>query len=873
MRRSLLCLFLFTTAPLVRGEAPFRFESTPGKLPKEVVPVEYRLHLVPDVEHRTFTGMETVDLEIKQATNRCVLNASNLEIQAATLTRDGAPDLHPAVVLDAAQQTCTLTFPQELPAGSYHLSLGFSGQINQDGAGLYASTYDTGGHPETMLCTEMEPADARRLFPCWDEPSFRARFSVSVRLPKEGWTAVSNMPVKHGDGGECEFEITPSMPSYLVVLALGDFATLEGEADGIKIRVVAPKDRIQNGRYALESAQTILHYYDEYFGFKFPLPKLDLIAVSGGGGFGGAMENWGGIVFSENSLLYDPAVSSQATKERIFEVTAHEMAHQWFGDLVTMAWWDNLWLNEGFAEWMGQSAADRFNPGWEYWQSIATNKDHAMGSDARSTTHPIQEPVVTEADSVRAFDEITYNKGQAFIRMLEGYVGPERFRDGVRRYMQAHAYGNTTTADLWAALDSVSEHPVGALAAQWTEQPGFPLVSVSQDPDKPGELRLTQRRFTVHDPHAVPLRWQIPVTYLAVGSGERGSLLLGESATVPAPASGAPLKFNAGNAGYYRVAYDEATLRPLLGRVNDLPAPDQNNLLNDAWAAVRADLGPVTNYLGIVRALRPTETNPLVWTQVCGVAGTVDRLYADGDPAARARWRQAMAAVLRPVLDHYGWQSAPREGTPVTALRTTLIQTLGLFADPATVDECKKRFAAFLQDPGALPPDIREPVCNVVGRFADAATYEAMLAQAGRTSSDEQRLLFYGALSAAADPALARRTLELIVRDDLPSSYLPALLAGVAYDAEQPAAAVRFALDHMDKIQAKVNPMAKNLLIPAMYSAFNDAARADELESYAKQPGAAADPTQVKKYAETIRSNADLKTRLLPEIDRWAADK
>ena len=443
-----------------------------------------------------------------------------------------------------------------------------------------------------MLCTEMEPADARRLFPCWDEPSFRAKFSVGVRIPKEGWTAVSNMPVERSDGGECEFETTPPMPSYLVVLALGNFAMLEGEADGVKIRVVAPRDRVQNGRYALASAETILHYYDEYFGFKFPLPKLDLIAVSGGGGFGGAMENWGGIVFAENHLLYDPATTSQATKERDFEVIAHEMAHQWFGDLVTMAWWDNLWLNEGFAEWMGQSAADRFNPGWEYWQSIAANKDHAMGSDASSTTHPIQQPVVTEADSMRAFDEITYNKGQAFIRMLEGYVGPERFREGVRRYMRAHAYGNTTTADLWAALDSVSERPVGPLAAQWTEQPGFPLVSVSQDPARPDELRLTQRRFTVHDPHAAPLRWPIPVTYLAVGTGEKGSLLLGESATVPVPASGAPLKFNAGNVGYYRVAYDEATLRPLLGRVNDLPAADQNNLLNHAWAAVRADLGP-----------------------------------------------------------------------------------------------------------------------------------------------------------------------------------------------------------------------------------------------------------------------------------------
>ena len=501
----LLALLAGSNASAARAETPFNFETTPGKLPKDVVPVRYDLSLAPNVEQRTFTGEETVTVDFKKATNRCVLNASDLAITSAQLTSSDGDLIKPTVALDAEAQTCTLTFPAEVPAGRYQLALTFRGKINSDGGGLFASTYtDYDNKPATMLCTQMEPTDARRMFPCWDEPSFRAKFHLVVHNVSTLWTAVSNMPGSRGpvmDGvASWTFPDTPPMASYLVVLAIGDFGTLEGKADGVPIRIVAPRGRVQDGQYALESAEKILHYYDDYFGVKFPLPKLDLIAVSGGGSFGGAMENWGGIVFAESALLYDPATTSQSQQERIFEVIAHEMAHQWFGDLVTMAWWDNLWLNEGFAEWMGESTTDHFNPDWQYWSNIAQNKNEALTSDALSTTHPIQQPVATEMDAERAFDEITYNKGQAFIRMLENYLGHDKFRDGLRTYMKAHAYGNTTTADLWAALNAATGEPVSDIAANWTEQPGFPLVSVAVDGSKPDALDLTQRRFTVHDP-------------------------------------------------------------------------------------------------------------------------------------------------------------------------------------------------------------------------------------------------------------------------------------------------------------------------------------------------------------------------------------
>ena len=449
------------------------------------------------------------------------------------------------------------------------------------------------------------------------------------------------------------------------------------------------------------------------------------------------MENWGGIVFAESALLYDPATTSQSQQERIFEVIAHEMAHQWFGDLVTMAWWDNLWLNEGFAEWMGESTTDHFNPGWQYWSNIAHNKQEALTSDALSTTHPIQQPVANEMDAERAFDEITYNKGQAFIRMLENYLGHDQFRAGLRAYMQAHKYGNTTTADLWAALDQATGQPVSDLAAGWTEQPGFPLVSVegAHPSGENAELaKLSQRRFTVHDPQAAPLGWKIPVTAVSGNpmDSTESRLLLEPGKPQPGPSSNVTTKYNVGGVGYYRVKYDEASARALLDHLNELPAPDQANLLSDAWAEVRADLGPVTGYFNLVQTLHPAETDPLVWTEVCGTASAIDSLYVGGDPAARKAWREAMVAVLNPVWEHLGWDEKENEPAPDKELRAALVRQLGFFGDALIISAAQERFAAFLKDPSALPPDLRAAVCDVVGRYADAGTYDALLARPAR---------------------------------------------------------------------------------------------------------------------------------------------
>src|SRR5438105_4172017 len=508
MRTLLFLLAKFAImSSVIASEKPFSFKEAPGKLPKEVVPTDYAVRIIPDIDKLNFSGTETVKLNVRSRVRKLVLNALELKIEAASI--DGKELPASAIKTDTKNELLTLALPSELPTGEHALTLRFTGKINEQGQGLFYMRYQEQGTGarKIMLASQFEATDARRFFPCWDEPVFRARFQLTVVVP-ESWLAVSNMPIesekKIAGGKEVRFAATPPMSSYLNLFVAGDLDLIESRSGPTQIRVIATKGKAELGRYALEVTAQILKYYNDYFGAAYPLPKLDQIALPGG--FGGAMENWGGITYYESALLFDPKNSSAETKRNIYEVIAHETAHMWFGDLVTMAWWDNLWLNEGFASWMGTKCTARFNPQWEVWQSKSTPRDPtrrygigreaAMEGDARSTTHPIQQNIATEAEASSAFDDITYRKGMSFIRMLESFLGEDIFRDGIRKYIAAHKFSNSTTADLWNSLSEASGKPVVEIAAAWTQQPGFPIVKVTRDAS--GKITLTQERFTVH---------------------------------------------------------------------------------------------------------------------------------------------------------------------------------------------------------------------------------------------------------------------------------------------------------------------------------------------------------------------------------------
>src|SRR3954468_24826403 len=544
-----------------RAEPVFSFDATPGKLLKTVVPINYSIELRPDAGSLALPGVEVIHIEVREPTARLTLNAVNTTFASVTVDDSLA---RADVTLDAAAETATFTFAQPLAAGAHRLRIEFTARINKFDRGFFFVDYPTDSGVKRLLTSKLEPADARRIFPCWDEPAFKASFALSVRVPRH-FLAVGNMPIAREEMMEPDlkrvaFAPTPKMSTYLFVLTVGELERITAEVDGVTIGVVATIGKAAKGQFALDSAVKLLTWFNDYFGVKYPLPKLDLIAVPGG--FGGAMENWGGITFFESRLLFDPATNPDSARRGIFNIIAHEMAHQWFGDLVTMGWWDNLWLNEGFASWMATKASEQFYPQWQSWLNGYGQKQFAMALDARRTSHPIQQAVANESEATAAFDGITYNKGQAFIRMLESYLGNDRFRDGIRRYMAAHAYGNTTTADLWRALESAAGNPVADIAASFTEQDGVPLILAETRCDGTSQrMTLRQDRFVIAPARSeaavwAPRNWSIPVAVGPLNATRPADILLLQgSAEIPAGSCGEPIKVNLGDIGYYRVEY------------------------------------------------------------------------------------------------------------------------------------------------------------------------------------------------------------------------------------------------------------------------------------------------------------------------------
>ncbi len=871
------------------SEKPFSFKNTPGKLPKEVIPTEYSVRIVPDVDKLTFAGTETVKLKVRGAVLRLVLNALELKIEAASL--DGRELPASAIKTDTKSELLTLALPSELPAGDHTLTLRFAGKINEQGQGLFYMRYrEQGtGARKIMLGSQFEATDARRFFPCWDEPLFRARFQLTAVVP-ENWLAVSNMPVesekKIAGGKEVRFAATPPMSSYLNVFVAGELDFIESRSGPTQLRVITTKGKAEMGRYALEATAQILQYYNDYFGVAYPLPKLDQIALPGG--FGGAMENWGGITYYESKLLFDPKSSSAETKQDIYEVLAHEMAHQWFGDLVTMAWWDNLWLNEGFASWMGSKCTAHFNPQWEVWlrrefprdpsRRVGIAKEAAMEGDARSTTHPIQQPVATEAEANSAFDDITYKKGQSFLRMLESFLGEDVFREGIRRYMATHTYSNTTTTDLWNALSEASGKPVGEIAAGWTEQPGFSVVKVKRE--QGSNVSLTQERFTVNFTNAPPLKWKIPLTYAVVGLPAEASAKAGETPVTllmtrkldsihNIPANRA-LKLNLNGAGNYRVEYDEASWKLLLGALKNLSVEDRVNLLSDTWALVQANRAPIALYFELVEKL-PASTELAEREQIIHVLDFINRLLSGS--SEQEEFQRYARSLLRPTFDAVGWEAKPGKQPARANLRASLITALGNLNDPKIVASCRERFKGYLANPESLAPDLRAAVFSVVGRYADESTWNELHQLGLKTTSIEEKQNYYDALAGAIDSKLAKKSLPIALTDELPTSRAVFLVLRVARESGHPDIAWDFSRANMKTLLAKTDALGANTYAPGLFTFFSDASRAQELRTYAKNNLPAASALEVAKALDEIQFRSEFKKRLAPQLSEWIDGK
>jgi len=554
------------------------------------------------------------------------------------------------------------------------------------------------------------------------------------------------------------------------------------------------------------------------------------------------------------------------------------MAHQWFGDLVTMAWWDNLWLNEGFASWMGSKCTAHFNPQWEVWlrrefprdpsRRAGIAKEVAMEGDARSTTHSIQQPVATEAEANSAFDDITYKKGQSFLRMLESFLGDDVFREGIRDYIAAHAYLNTTTADLWNALSDASGKPVGEIAAGWTEQPGFPVVKVKRE--QGGNVSLAQERFTVNLADAPPLEWKIPLMYEVVGESPATMLMTRKLDTIHNIPADRALKLNVNGAGNYRVEYDEASWKLLLGALRNLGVEDRVNLLSDAWGLVQANRASIGLYFELVEKL-PASTELAEREQIIHVLDFINRLLSGS--SEQEKFQRYARSLLRPTFDAVGWETKPEEKAATANLRASLITALGNLNDPKVVANCRERFKAYLTNPKSLAPDLRPAVFSVVGRYADELTWNELHQLGLKTTSVEEKQNYYDALAGAIDSKLVKKTLPIALTDELPTSRAVFLVLRVARESGHPDIAWDFARANMKALLAKTDALGANTYAPGLFTFFSDGSRTQELRTYAKSNLPAASAREVAKALDEIQFRSEFKNRLASQLDPWIDGK
>ncbi|KQZ28600.1 aminopeptidase [Caulobacter sp. Root1472] len=846
------------------------------QLPRGVVPTHYDLVFTPDADKLSFTGSVKINIDVAAPTRSITLQAADLTFAKVEIVGPGGAKGGAAKVsVDAQAQTATFTFDKPVAKGAHVLAIDYSGKIYKQAAGLFALDYDTDQGKKRALYTQFENSDARRFIPSWDEPFFKATYDMRVTVPT-GQMAVGNMPIaKSRDlgGGKTEitFATSPKMSTYLLFFGLGDFDRATAKVGDVEMGVITKKGDLAKADFALKSSGPILQWYNDYFGVPYPLPKLDHIAAPGQSQFFSAMENWGAIFYFEYALLEDPEISTQADRQNIYTTVAHEMAHQWFGDLVTMSWWDDLWLNEGFASWMEGRATERFHPEWNSQLEAVGGREYAMGLDSLATTHPVVQHVETVDQASQAFDGITYQKGEAVIRMLEAYVGPDAWRDGVRAYIKAHAHGSSTTDDLWVEVEKAAVKPITAIAHDFTLQPGVPLITVDAGACVAGKtpVTLTQGEFRRDKATKTPLAWRVPVSAQVAGSSTVSKTLVeGGKGSLSVDGCG-PVVVNAGQAGYFRTLYTPTAFAGLSASFAKLPAIDQLGVISDAWALGLNGQQAVTDALDLAMAT-PADADPQVWGKVAGVLTTVDGMY-DGAPAQQAAFRKLAIARLSPVFQQVGWAAKAGEPAPVANLRTTLIGALSPLGDPAVVAEAKRRYAADKTDPTAVPGPLRKAILASVGRNADAAAWDALHEQAKAEKTPLIRDQLYTQLAAAQDPALAAKALDLALTSE-PSETLSANMISTVAKLH-PDLAFDFAVAHKDAVNGKVDAASRTKFIPALGKASADPAMIDKVRAYAAANLPAGSRGEAEKSAASVADRIKTRKAALPQITAWVGRK
>ena len=854
--------------------APSSTALATTQLPRSVRPTHYDIAVTPHAQALVFDGQVTISIEVLERTDRIILNATDLKFASVHLIPVGGKVkwAAPRVALDTAKQTATFTFTKPITPGMYRLAISYKGKIGTQSSGLFALDYETVAGKQRGLFTQFAVAEARSFVPSWDEPAYKATFALQATVPSDQM-AVSNLPAiatdDLGNGRKrVRFAPSPKMSTYLLFFALGDFERATARAGRTEVGVITRRGALSQAAYALETSREALIEYTDYFGVPYPLPKLDNVAAPGRGGFW-AMENWGAILTFEHALLLDPTISTPTDKQNVFKITTHEIAHQWFGNLVTMQWWDDLWLNEGFASWMGSRTVAKLHPEWSTALLVVNDRESAMALDALASTHPVVQRIDTAEQANLAFDAISYLKGEAVIRMLEGYVGADAWRDGVRRYIKAHTYGSTVSDDLWHHVEAAAGKPIIAIAHDFTLQPGVPMIRVGEASCSDGEttVQLSQKEFTNDRPKKVPLAWRVPVIAQVVGNPTLvRTLVASGQAQLTLPGCG-PVLINAGQSGYYRTLYLPTQFVALRDQFVKLSSINQLGLLSDTWALGLAGLQPASDYLDLAVAT-PDDADPQIWGNIANSLITLDNYYR-GETMRQASFRAFAKRQLSPVFARLGWDAQASESEPQAILRLQLIGTLARLGDAEVIAEARRRYAAQATDPTALPAALRKSVLEVVALHADAATWEQLRAEAAVEKTPLVKDELYRLLSSTRDPMLARRALELALTDVPGATNSPRMIRVVS--GQHPDLAFDFAIVHMTKVNGMLNALRRSGYYPILGSGSLDTAMVAKLQVYADAHLAAGSRRDAETAINNVVYSQTVRKLRLPAIDTWLA--
>ena len=849
-------------------------EDRSYRLPSSIRPTAYDATLSVDLEARRFAGRARIDLALASASREVVLHAIDLDVGAVVL-RSGDRGLVPTQVERVpASETVVLRFTEPIAAGRAALEIEWTGAMSAGLRGLYLA----GGG---LAVTQFEAADARRVFPSFDEPSFKAPWKLAVEVP-DGAVVLSNgAPAADeavGSGRRrVTFHETPPLPTYLVAVAVGRAAALPpASVRGVPVQTWAVPERVHLTGFGQCVAVEVLPRLEDYFGVPYAFGKLDQIGVPDFEA--GAMENAGLVTYREVTLLLDPQTASLAQQKRVAEVITHELAHQWFGNWVTMSWWDDLWLNEAFATWMAYKIVDAWMPRWRVWLEFDQGKAAAMHLDALRATHPIRAEVRNVAEAGESFDLITYEKGGAVLRMIEAFLGEARFRDGIRLYMKRHARANAVADDLWAALAEASREPVVELANAWIRQPGFPVI----DARRTGRtVRLAQRRFW-SEPDAAPAGsdalWPVPLVLRyqdAGGAREHRVLLRGRAAEVALPGEGDVLWMwpNAGSAGFYRVAVDAPELEALRRSLNALAPAERIALLADEWALVRAGEREIGPFLDLVAAFGAEDDHAVLDELVGRLAALEHRFVSDAD---RPRLQAFVAGLLGAQLIQVGWDAAANEPDEARLRRAALLRALGIVArDPATDREAAARLDRWLAgDRGALEANLHDTAVAIVARTGDAARFEAFRQLYEQETDPAFRRRYLLALTAFEAPDLAIRAMDMAFGEAVPLQDSASFVAGLlANRAARDLFWARLRAD-WDRLQARMK--GAPMLLRRVFEAMGQLVERRHLEE--AEAFTAAHPVDEARQAiaqtlERMRQDVALREKTRAPIGAWLAGR